>query len=82
MAKVTHTHIDSSGCFLCPLGSACDKPNAGEQFDAMQEALEQIANGIVMNPDSSYSHADTVLAYQKLARIAIAKTKGKAKVKG
>jgi hypothetical protein len=43
MGRGSHEHIDSSGAFICPLGSTCDKPNAGEQFDAMLEALELAA---------------------------------------
>jgi hypothetical protein len=43
---------------------------------ALRAALEQIAAGQVMQ--GSFSHADTVLAYQKIAREAIAKAGEKA----
>lgn len=40
------------------------------------EILQRIADGKVMNPDMEFSHLDTVLAYQDLARAAIAKATG------
>ena len=42
----------------------------------MLEALKSIADGIVMDQSKPYDHIDTVLAYQKLARAAIAKATG------
>jgi hypothetical protein len=35
-----HQHIDSSGAFTCPIGSACKMPPAGEQFDQILELFQ------------------------------------------
>jgi hypothetical protein len=44
---------------------------ACNSFDVMVEALTKIADGQVMSHDSPFTHLDTVIAYQGLARAAL-----------
>jgi hypothetical protein len=58
---MTHSHIDSSGCFECPLGSACDMPNAGQQFDAMIETLKGCLEWMEVNyPKTNHNQAQRI----------------------
>jgi len=67
--KKAHTHIDSSGCFECELGSACKLPGAGEVFDAMLLALK--AARIELSDDEDfYKHKETYHAVDKAIKMA------------
>jgi hypothetical protein len=72
-----HNHIDSSGVFECPLGSACKLPNAGEQFDAMLEALEAFLRAPSIGSNGPGSVTIEVQTFNlKAAQAAIAIAKG------
>ncbi len=72
-----HTHMDSSGCFVCPIGSECQKPDAGEQFDAMLEALEAVLRCPSIGSDGPGSSTIVIQDFNlKAIRAAIAKAKG------
>jgi len=47
-----HFHIDSSGAFECPMGSACKLPDAGKQFDA---ALTGLRLAVSVLKDSAFN---------------------------
>jgi hypothetical protein len=47
--------------------------DACNAHDHLVKALTKIADGEVMSHDSPFTHLDTVLAYQEIARAALAK---------
>jgi len=42
--KKPHQHIDSSGAFDCPVWPECNMPDAGQQFDLMNDALMSLVS--------------------------------------